>query len=74
MNVCFNGDLYPADASLFTAQNRSFKWGDGLFETMKVFRGEVLLKKLHFERLFHSLQVVQIDSAHSFSENFTGVG
>lgn len=68
MNVCFNGDFYLADAPLLTAQNRSFKWGDGLFETMKVFKGKLLLRKLHFERLFHSLQVLQIDLPPSFSE------
>lgn len=67
MKVCFNGDYHPADAALLTVQNRSFKWGDGLFETMKVFNGRLLLQDLHFERLFSSLKLLQIEP----SENFT---
>ncbi len=62
MEVCYNGSFYPADAALLTVQNRSFKWGDGVFETMKVWNGRLLLQPLHFERLFTSLKVVGIDS------------
>lgn len=68
MNVCFNGGFYPWDAPLLTAQNRSFKWGDGLFETMKVYRGKLLLQKLHFERLFSSLQLLGIEKGKDFTQ------
>lgn len=68
MNVCFNGSFYPADAPLLSAQNRSFKWGDGLFETMKVFRGKLLLSDFHFERLFISLKLLQIERVEGFTE------
>lgn len=67
MNVCFNGEFYPAGAPLLPVQNRGYKWGDGCFETMKVFSGRLLLEALHFERLFISLQLLQIEA----SENFT---
>ena len=68
MNVCVNGEFFPADTPLLTVQNRSFKWGDGVFETMKVFRGKLLLEDLHFERLFVSLQLLQIDKTASFTQ------
>jgi branched-chain amino acid aminotransferase len=68
MNVCFNGSFYPAEAPLLTAQNRSFKWGDGVFETMKVFRGKILLANLHFERLFISLRLLQIQKSETISQ------
>lgn len=58
--VCFNGDLFPSSQALFTVQNRSFKYGDGIFETIKVFRGKIPLASLHFERLFLSLQLLKI--------------
>lgn len=69
MNVCFNGAFFPADATLLSVQNRSYKWGDGVFETMKVFNGKLLLEDLHFERLFVSLQLLGVEEKKSFSQN-----
>ncbi len=69
MKVCFNGEFFPADAPLLMAQNRGFKWGDGCFETMKVFNGRLLLQSLHFERLFISLQLLQIEPSENFTQD-----
>lgn len=68
MKVCFNGAFYPDNAPLLTVQNRGFKWGDGCFETAKVFSGELLLADLHFERLFISLQLLQIALPQDFTQ------
>src|SRR5438128_1939317 len=61
MNVCDNGQFCDVTKPLLTAQNRSFKWGDGLFETMKVYRGKLLLEEVHSERLFISLKLLQVE-------------
>ena len=61
--VCFNGKFVSADEPLFDAQNRSFRYGDGVFETIKVFKREILLGQFHFDRLFLSLKMLQIDFA-----------
>jgi branched-chain amino acid aminotransferase len=58
--VCFNGSFLPATEPLFTAQNRSFRYGDGVFETMKVCNGKIMLEQFHFERLVLSLKLLQI--------------
>lgn len=58
--VCFNGSFLPATEPLFTAQNRSFRYGDGVFETIKVCNGKILLEQFHFERLVLSLKLLQI--------------
>src|SRR5438309_10164247 len=68
MKICFNGDVYSADAPVLMVQNRSYKWGDGLFETIKVFDGQLLLGTLHFERLFTSLKLLQIETGGDFIE------
>lgn len=67
MQVCFNGDFFPAGAPLLPVQNRSFKWGDGVFETMKVFRGRLLLEALHFERLWASLRLLDVEAGKEFT-------
>jgi branched-chain amino acid aminotransferase len=58
--VCFNGKIVSADRTLFGAQNRSFKYGDGVFETIKVCNRRIPLAELHFERLFLSLKLLKI--------------
>src|SRR5689334_6181914 len=68
MNVCFNGQFFPSHQPLIAVQNSSYKWGDGLFETMKVRNGKLILAELHFERLFVSICVLQIEIPNTFSE------
>src|SRR5688572_2165455 len=60
--VCINGKILPSSAPVLTVDNPCFKWGDGLFETMKIFNGNILLEDLHFERLFPGLKVLQIEN------------
>jgi branched-chain amino acid aminotransferase len=68
MNVCFNGHFLPSDQALFTASNRSFRYGDGVFETMKVWKGRIFLEHYHYERLFLSLRMLQIGSSPDASK------
>ena len=58
--VFFNGHFLPAEEPVFTVHNRSFRYGDGVFETMKVYKKKILLIEYHFERLLVSLQMLQI--------------
>ncbi len=61
--VCVNGRLVSGNQPVLTAQNRGFKYGDGVFETMKIYKGQIRLAALHFERLFLSLKLLQIHPA-----------
>src|SRR5579875_3195397 len=65
--ICFNGNFIE-NQPLFTPQNRSFRYGDGVFETMKVYQGKILLEEFHFERLFLSLQLLQIENSLEASQ------
>ena len=54
-SVCINGKLVSRDEPILNADNKSYRYGDGLFETMKVVHGLIPLAPLHFERLFSGL-------------------
>jgi len=41
------------------AANRGYRYGDGLFETMKMINGKVILANYHFERLFNGIKLLQ---------------
>jgi branched-subunit amino acid aminotransferase/4-amino-4-deoxychorismate lyase len=62
-----NGKLYPSNTLLISPDNRSFRYGDGFFETMKMISGKIILEFLHLERLFHSLEVMQFDKPDYFT-------
>ncbi len=63
--INFDGQLLRSDTPLFTAANRSFRYGDGLFETMMVRDGRLCLGSYHFDRLFSGMQFL------SFRGGFT---
>jgi branched-chain amino acid aminotransferase len=56
--VCVDGKLLPADQPVLLADNRGYRYGDGLFETMKMVRQSISLEVFHFQRFFAGLQVL----------------
>jgi branched-chain amino acid aminotransferase len=68
--LCYNGKFPAASETILTADNRSFRYGDGCFETMRVYQGEVLLADLHFERLMASLHLLHFDPPHHFTKTY----
>lgn len=66
----YNGEILPADAPLITAGNRGLRYGDGLFETIKVTDGTMPLFQLHMERMLHGLSVLQIELPPSYTPDY----
>ena len=66
----YNGKLYRSDKFLISANNRSFRYGDGFFETMKLINGKIVLRNYHFERLFSSLELLQFDKPDYFTPQY----
>ena len=54
-SICLNGKIVPGDEPVLMVDNRSYRYGDGIFETMKVVNKKIALEALHFERFFSSL-------------------
>jgi len=55
----FNGTILPSGEPLLRAGNRGFRYGDGLFETMRFQGGRIQLGDYHFERLLTGLRLLQ---------------
>ena len=66
----YNGTVMKAGKLLISPDNRSFRYGDGFFETMKVMNGKILLADLHMERLFSSLELLQFQKPVYFTPDY----
>ncbi|MBK0378282.1 aminotransferase class IV [Mucilaginibacter segetis] len=59
--INFNGEILPADSKLLDVANRAFKYGDGLFESMRLMKGKLKFAELHAERLQKGMRALKID-------------
>ena len=62
-----NGKLYPSCENTISVNDRSFRYGDGFFETMKLVDATIQLKELHFERVKKSFEVLKFQFPKHFS-------
>ena len=69
--LSYNGVHYPAGQPLLTADNRGFRYGDGLFETMFVQGGRIRLSEYHFERLLSGMALLDFEIPPFFAEKLT---
>ena len=60
-HICINGKIISGEEPVLLAANRGFRYGDGLFETMKIWKGEILLGNYHFQRLFAGLSLMKFE-------------
>ncbi|MEO6149736.1 MAG: aminotransferase class IV [Mucilaginibacter sp.] len=61
MYINFNGEIVPADSKLFSVANRGFKYGDGLFESMRMMKGKLKFADKHADRLQRGMKALKID-------------
>ncbi|MBG9376905.1 aminotransferase class IV [Panacibacter sp. DH6] len=65
----YNGKIFRADKLLISPNNRSFRYGDGFFETMKMVNGKIALADYHFERMFRSLEILLFEKPATFTKD-----
>jgi branched-subunit amino acid aminotransferase/4-amino-4-deoxychorismate lyase len=66
--IILNGELIPDSHPVIYQNNRSFCYGDGLFETMHAYGTEVQLADFHFARLFKGMQILKISMNDSIAQ------
>ncbi|HMK17300.1 MAG TPA: aminotransferase class IV [Chitinophagaceae bacterium] len=64
----YNGRFFADDETVLSKDDRSYRYGDGLFETMKLINGNILLEDYHFERLFLGLEVLKFNTPALFTK------
>lgn len=56
-----NGQLLAADSALIPVSNRAFRYGDGLFESMKLVNGQLKFAELHADRLQNGMKALKLE-------------
>lgn len=70
MFLSFNGKILDSSKPIFLADNRGFRYADGLFETMRMEDGQIRLLELHYDRLFSSMGKLGIQLPKLYNQHF----
>jgi len=76
--ICLNGSYLKSDKPILESKNRSFLYGDGLFETIHANGTEPQFIKLHMNRMLGSMRILKMVipgffSAEYFTSHIKGV-
>lgn len=66
----YNNQFFHQHQTVTTVDNRGLRYGDGLFETMRLHQGKILNEGFHFERFFDGMKVLEFDIPENFSPVF----
>ena len=66
----YNKKYYQTGIPVVSACNNGLRYGDGLFETMRMREGKIINIDFHFERLFSGMKILQLGIPDFFSRSF----
>ncbi|MEQ7800270.1 aminotransferase class IV [Pedobacter sp. ASV1-7] len=68
--ILHNDEFVIINHPILTAANRGFRYGDGLFETMRMCNGKLKFAELHADRLRAGMKALKIDGSILLDEYF----
>lgn len=68
--ILFNDEFFNSDQAVIKASNRSFKFGDGLFESMRMCNGKLMFAEQHADRLRAGMKALKIEGFTLLDEYF----
>ena len=68
--INYNGSLISENELQLTHQNRAFKYGDGIFETIKVQNNKIIFLEDHYFRLMASMRMLRMKIPMKFTLEF----
>lgn len=68
--LCNDEKLINAEQPIITVNSRGFRYGDGIFETLRCVDGSIPLASYHFDRLFKGLQTLFFDTPTYYTPEY----
>jgi len=61
--INLNGSIVSSDHQIFTVSNRGFRYGDGLFESMRYMNGQLKFPDLHIDRVLKGMKILKLENS-----------
>ena len=68
--VNFNGAILEKESLYLNIENRGLRYGDALFETLRMVNNEVILWEEHYLRLMASMRILRMDIPMEFTMEY----
>lgn len=68
--VNLNGKILKESEVSISCNNKTFRYGNGFFETMKWMDGRILLEQFHFERMFETINALSYNLSKKINSIF----
>ncbi|NKI26877.1 aminotransferase class IV [Arenibacter sp. 6A1] len=68
--INFNGNLHSKDSYFLNQENRGLRYGDALFEAIRVVNNKVFFLEDHYLRLMASMRILRMEIPMSFTMEF----
>lgn len=68
--INFNGTIVSEEDFKLNSENRGYKYGDALFETLKVVNGVIFFWEDHYFRLMASMRILRMDIPMNFTMEY----
>lgn len=68
--ILHNDEFIAAGQPVLTSQNRGFRYGDGLFESMRMINGKLKFPAQHADRLQGGMKALKIEGGNLLDEYF----
>ena len=65
--VNYNGSLVEKETRVLSIQNRGYRYGDSLFETIRLKQGKVCFFEDHYFRLMASMRMLRMEIPMNFT-------
>jgi branched-chain amino acid aminotransferase len=68
--INYNGTIISEEQYFISHNNRGFKYGDALFETLKVENSSIIFSEDHYFRLMASMRMIRMKIPMTFTQEF----
>lgn len=68
--LLYDNKFHTVDEPIFKVSNRSFRYGDGIFESIRVLQGQIHLIDYHLDRLLDGVEFLKIELPNNWTKAF----
>ena len=68
--IAVNGEIISADSPVISIQNRGFRYGDAIFETIRIAMGKIQFLNEHIKRLKYGMNILKMNIPTDYTVDY----